>query len=487
MKDLKFLFLFSISAFLFLPLFLSASETRVDSAGGIRTILDDETSNLDLFLDGNPAGLMVLNTKDRFDISLQGGVQDQEGPWGINHQGLFTTVPRPADNGLHYEGLMVFPDPHWAFQAAGDYLVNNGLSVANYQDDTQTQSQYRGLFRAAYGLSWGTFGVEILDTQTDGLNDAGAFSADADLQSGNANQNQTMVKAGFLTTFPERTSPQDPRWQMGGYLQTQAGSSVRNVNLNLFYPGNPAFPVNQTFTIEDLLSWGAEILYEIPGTAKIRFATNLTSYDTDFQQNSPDEPPDFTSVPKQHSSQYQAMTFDGSFRWVLPFEGEENLKLGGNLTTFFNNMDLLHSGGLVYKNTDLQRIQTRFGIGLEIPKDYTLGLQWFSFNNLQGADSLTKNSSTATSDAVEQYQLAFGGEKWLGSTWALRLGLVGEIDNDPTNQVNTWSTTLNAGAGMEEAFGRMDLRVWLGQTTDFSNSANTIENLGAQGSLTLFL
>jgi hypothetical protein len=480
-------FLLILSALLLFPLFTSASETRVEAAGGLRTILDDETSNLDLFLDGNPAGLVLLNTKDRFDLAFQGGVQDQEGPWGSEKQGLVTTIPRSSDIGLRYEGLMVFPDPHWAFQAAGDYLVNNGVPITNYADDNQTLRQYRGLFRAAYGLSFGTVGVEVMDTQTDRVDDPGAFNADANLQSGNTNQNQTVVKAGFITTFPEKTSPHDPRWEMGGYLQTQLGSAVQTLNLGLFYPGNPLFQVTQALSVQNLLSWGTEILYEVPGVAKIRFATNLTTYDTDFEQDSPNEPPDFTAVPKLHFSQYQSMNIDGAFRLTIPFEGEENLKLGGNLTTFFNNSDLLRSSGFVYKNTDLQKFQTRFGIGLEVPKDYTLGFQWASLNNLAGADSLTTTTSSASTDAVEQYQLAFGGEKNLGSTWTLRMGLVGEVDSDPGNGTHTWSTTLNGGTGVEEAFGRMDIRVWLGQTTDFNNSNNTIELVGAQASMTLFL
>ena len=75
----------------------------------------------------------------------------------------------------------------------------------------------------------------------------------------------------------------------------------------------------------------------------------------------------------------------------------------------------------------------------------------------------------------------------MGSTWALRLGLVGEVDDDWAASSHTWTTTLNGGTGLEEAFGRIDMRVWIGQTTDFNNSSNNVELVGAQGSMTLFL
>jgi len=68
--------------FALLPTISPASETRVDSTGGLTTLLDDETDNLSLFLDGNPAGLVLLNTRDRLDVSGELSYLDQEGPWG---------------------------------------------------------------------------------------------------------------------------------------------------------------------------------------------------------------------------------------------------------------------------------------------------------------------------------------------------------------------------------------------------------------------
>ncbi len=103
---------------------LWGSETRVDSAGGITGALDDETNNGDLFLDGNPAGLVLLKTHDRFDLAGQ-YTDAYSLPSGLgSNQQVITTFPRLSNvSVIRYEGLMLFPDPHWAVQLGGDLLA----------------------------------------------------------------------------------------------------------------------------------------------------------------------------------------------------------------------------------------------------------------------------------------------------------------------------------------------------------------------------
>jgi hypothetical protein len=83
--------------------------------------------------------------------------------------------------------------------------------------------------------------------------------------------------------------------------------------------------------------------------------------------------------------------------------------------------------------------------------------------------------------------LAFGGEKWLAVTWAFRMGLVLEEDVDGQTSQKNFSTTINAGIGLEKAFGRADIRFFLGQTSDLNDSANTVGVTGAQLATTVFL
>ena len=479
-----------LGGILFLPTISPASETRVDSTGGLMTILDDETDNLSLFLDGNPAGLALLNTRDRLDLSAEWLYSNQAGPWGANEQQVLTTIPRYTDNPIKYEGWMVFPDPHWAFQVAGDAFNNRGVSVANYADDTQTLSNLRSLVRVAYALPIGALGLEIQNNESDKTDDPGLFNPNVGLASGSSAQNQFLVKAGIATTFPAVNSPEEPRWQAGGYFQTQIGSSLQNQNLNLFYLNGSPFPVNQVFTTFDSYLWGVDILYELPSVAKIRFSVTMNDYDEDFAQNlSNPEPPEFFTLTQYHLIQFQSMDVDGAFRLSLPFTDTENLKLGGSLDGYFYNTDISGTSGAVTDNKDKQQIATRFGIGLESPKEYTMGLQWRSLNTVSSNNNISNKGTVSIVSGTDYdlYQLAFGGEKWMGPTWAFRMGLVLEEDVYSALSTSTLTTTINVGAGLEQAFGRADVRFLIGQTTDNNNSSNTVGLLGAQISATFFL
>ena len=467
-----------------------ASETRVDSTGGLTTILDDETDNLDLFLDGNPAGLVLLNTRDRFDLAGEWAYSDREGPWGSNKQQVLTTVPRSTDTPLKYGGLMLFPDPHWALQVAGDALVNQGLPSTNYSNDTETDSQYRGLLRAAYALPFMSFGLEILDVEGDSAYDAGLFNPYVGIASGNAGQNQLLIKSGFITTFPERTSPQDPRWQAGGYFETQVGSSDLDKSLNVFYLNSPSFTVNQTNTTTDFTTWGAELLYELPAVAKVRFSASMINSDNNFAQSVPFTSAYFRNLASYHLIQYQSMNVTGVFKLTLPFSDTENLKIGGSLYGLFFNQDILGAGGTVSRDNQRDQVGTSFGVGLENPKEYTMGVQWKSLSYIIKDNNAINGAGTSSSlpgTNYAYYQVAFGGEKWIANTWAFRLGLVGEVDDDSAVSVSSLTTTINAGAGLEEAFGRVDFRFWLGQASDLNNQANTLGLIGAQVSGTFFL
>lgn len=487
--SLPFFRLLALGGFLLAPLPGLASENRVDATGGLTTLLDDETTDLDLFLDGNPAGLVLLNTRDRFDLSGEWSYSDQEGPWGANKQQVFTTIPRYTDGPIKYEGLMLFPDPHWAVQVLGDVLVTQGVTVANYTADTETTSQYRGLVRVAYALPFAALGLEILDEEGDKTLDPGLYNPYVGLASGSGSQNQFFLKGGLITTFPGPTSPEDARWQAGGYFETQVGSSPYSQNLNVFYLNSPSFPLSQTTTTTDYTDWGAELFYVLPSVARVRFSVGMVNSDADFQQTVPFTSADFGTLSKYHVSQYQSMMVSGVFKLSLPFTDTENLKIGGSATGFFYNQDVLRTNNTVSDNKERQQVATSFGIGLEDPKDYTMGLQWKSQSYVNASDAI--NNPGTVSDMSGQdysyYQVALGGEKWFSPIWALRLGLVGEVDDYSQLSTSAFTTTINLGAGLEDAFGRVDFRLWLGQSSDMNNSANTVGLTGAELSTTIFL
>jgi hypothetical protein len=134
-------------------------------------------------------------------------------------------------------------------------------------------------------------------------------------------------------------------------------------------------------------------------------------------------------------------------------------------------------------------VAIRLGVGLESPKDYTMGLQWRSQNQVNAANAInnTGTSMTTTGADYDDYQIALGGEKWVSSTWAFRMGLVGEVDSYSATSYTTVTTTLDAGMGVEESFGRADFRLLLGQTMDLNSSSNTVGLIGSELSATFFL
>lgn len=470
-----------------LPIMGSASETRVDSTGGLITVLKDETDDLNLFLDGNPAGLVLLNTRNRFDIAGEWSYSSQQGPWGSDKPQVFTSIPRYTDSPVPYEGLMLFPDPHWAVQVSGDVFYNQGVTV--FSNDTETGSQWRELVRAAYAFPSASLGIELMEVESGKAYNAGLYNPYVGVASGNGSQDQLFLKTGFIATFPGPASPQDPRWQVGAYFLTQVGSSDLSQNLNVFYANSIPFQVGQTTTTTDYANWCGEFLWELPSIAKILLSASTIGSNTDFTQTVAYTTADFGDLAKYHLTDFQSVNVTGAFKLSLPYSDTENLKLGGSIAGNFDTQDVLTPAGTVLDNEKRSQIVTSLGIGLESPGEYTLGLQWKSLGYLGGSGVINNSGIQAPLSGLNYgySQLAFGGEKWISPIWALRLGLVAEDDSYNASSVNTLTMTINAGAGLEKVFGRIDGRIWLGQASDLNNSSNTIGVIGAEVSTTFFL
>ncbi len=463
-----------------------ASETRVDAAGGLGTILTDETNDLSLFLDGNPAGLPLLNSRSRVDLSAHWFNFDLEGPWGVNRQQGFNSLSSPGDSPVRYEGLMFFPSSQWGFQISGDISSLRGEPDANFLNDNKTASQYRGLLRAAYALSFGSFGLEMMNTQRDQKFDPGAYTPLLNLSSGSSVENQMLAKAGVAATFPSPAPADDPRWQAGAFFVFPLGVNLQNQGMNFMDGGGASYPVTQTITLTHFNLSQVELLYEVPASLKIRFSASLENTSSDFEQTVPAPSVYFNNQARFHSTDVQSLSLEGSFRYSLFFREDENLKLGGSLGLVLDNTNLFTAPGSAPNPFNQQQLNSVFGIGLEEGKEYTMGVQWKSRSYLPGSQLITGGGSPLNRDH-DLYQLSLGGEKWMSAAWALRLGLTLQQDIFNPGNLNTLTTTINVGSGLERVFGRIDLRLSLGQTIDMGNSNNTAGVLGAQLSTTIFL
>lgn len=470
-----------------------ASENRVDAIGGMATILKDETTGLNLFLDGNPAGLVFLNSRDRLDLSSQWFYQVQEGPWGSHRLQAFSTLPRFGQDSIDYGGLMAFPDPHWAFQVYGNFLATQGIPA--FTSDTLSQNRYRGFLRAAYAFPFAAVGVELLDIRSDEAYDPGLYDPYVGLQSGTNRQNQLLLKAGFITPFPSPASPGAPRWQAGGYYSTQLGSSLAAQVLNLYYANGSAFPVTQNTTVTGNQSLAAEVYYEDPSQAELRFTVLWAQSDNDLEQIAPLQtvPPGtsplFSTPPKFHSARFQSLTAEGAFRFGVPCTEGENLRFGGNIGTTWNDAESFGSVGASQVIPSAAALDACLGVGLESDGDYTLGLQWksrFTFDGRQAPAAAPAGAPWA-GRGFGFHQLAFGGEKWLSPIWAFRMGLALEEDPGGPGSSGTLATSINGGLGLQDVLGRVDFRLSLGQSLDLGDSSNTIGFIGSELSATFFL
>lgn len=466
------------------PTICSASEARTGATGGLTTLLTDETTDLNLFLDGNPAGLALLSSRDRVDLTGQWTSFDKAGPWGANRRQLFTTLPQTLDDVVRYEGLMVFPFPNWAFQVASDLSSAQGFPVTAFLDGTGNSSRYRALVRGACAVPFGAVGLELLDLQVDERFDTGTYDPSVSVLSGSSSQNQLLLKTGILAAFPNPPEPGAPRWQAGGFFAFQLGPSSKNQSLDLFAAGPVSFTVNQTATSTGYRSAGAELLYEVPSELQVRFSALVTNLGIDLEQSVPSPTLTFNDLAKYHASDLQWAVLKGSFRCVTPGEGEEVLKTGGSLSLDLNNGNFFSPGGTVaLSGLDRQSLNILAGVGLESNREYTMGIQWRSRNYLTGQSA--SGPAGPLSDGSDLYQMVFGGEKWLSASWAFRMGLTVQEDLYPGG-LSTLTTAVNSGAGLEQTFGRADLRVTLGQTTDLRNSSNAIGTIGVQLSSTFF-
>ncbi len=466
-----------------------ASETRVDAMGGLTTIVTDETADLNLFLDGNPAALVLLPPQNRLDLSgqwadspfpppaLNGGRQEQ----------ILSTFPRTKNKDIGYQGWLGFLSPQWAVQATGG-LDNPRDQPAFSQLDQYNQADAFGLFRTA--VNWGAlaFGVETSDQQIDQTFAPGAFNNDVNVLSGTTNENQWTLKTGIVAHGVEGDSPLSPHWQLGGFFETDLAPDTQTQTLSVFYPSQSPFPLQRLYHLSQA-SGTAEVYYEIPQSLQLRFSASSSGLQTRFAQTVPSSSPDFQTQPDYLLSNDEGATFTGAAKIRIHLS-DVDLKIGAAATCGFLTEKLFQPGGAPLETDQYQQIQTAVGVGLEAPEDYLVGLQFRSQNNLGGSFNPQDSGADGQADPnLDSYQIALGGEKWIAPEWAIRIGILNEIDEERFGaRLQTLTSSVVGGVGLREDNLLLDAKLLLGEVFPLNDasSPDTSQN-GFELSGTFFL
>ena len=456
-----------------MPTRAGASETRVDSLGGLTTIVTDETGDLNLFLDGNPAALALLPEQNRLDLSGQWANSTFPPPdlnSGIQEKTL-STFPRTENKDIGYQGWLGFLSPRWAVQMTGD-LDKPQNQPAFSELDQYNQADALGLFRTA--VNWGplAFGIETRDSQTDQTFAPGAFNSDVSVLSGTTNENRWTLKTGFVAHFVEGDSTLSPHWQLGGFFETGLAPDTQTQALSVFYPSQSPFRLQRIYNFNQE-SGTLEIYYESPQSLQLRFSACSSALQTRFAQTVPSSSPDFQTLPAYALSNDEGTTLTGAAKIRIHFS-DVDLKIGAAVTCGFLTEKLFQPGGTPLETDQHQQVQTALGIGLEAPEDYLVGLQFQSQNNLGGSfNPLDAGADGQADPNLDTYQIALGGEKWIAPEWALRIGILNEIDEERFGaRLQTLTSSVVGGVGLREDDLLLDAKLLLGEVFPLNDAAS---------------
>ncbi len=221
---------------------VSASETRVDSTGGLSLVMTDETSAINPFNFGNPAGLSLLPAQSRFDIAAPwfqetpaGAPAEQIQAYGslsqISNNFPTSDLLNDTNTDFKYQGLIFFPTSQWAFQASGDLLHANN-QVDPVTSDEKSVDRARGMARTSYNFGPFSLGTEIDLNQT--TKDLPSNGPD-----GQGNASVITSTSGLLVNFPLDNNKNSAQLRFGGDFTIEVPPAQEKDHYSLMISGNP--------------------------------------------------------------------------------------------------------------------------------------------------------------------------------------------------------------------------------------------------------
>jgi hypothetical protein len=483
--------LLSITSLLFLLSgSLHASETRVDSFGGLTLVVTDESDAINPFTLGNPAGLALIDPQTRFDA---------EGSWVkevINYQNngnnvMFTghdygAMDEFGGDTVKYHGLIAFPTDRWAIQVDGDTLHNDEFNTANDAGDVNSVERTRELFRTAYNFGPFVLGAEVQPIQENESFIPGPIPNGPQLLSGNGTINTILGNFGLLASLLGDPSPKKEQLEIGGIFSTQLNPLLETDNFSKL---TTSFlqQYNETDTIQETssIAGGPEIYYRIPGVFEAALIGLTGQESFSLAINYFGFLPDQATFNVENADQTVGLAV---FKMTNPISSSLNLKSGTLFSLTSQNNHFLNPSAAPVSNVTGTTWTAEFGLGLEHPQDFTMGFQGEAtgINDTQDDPVTTIGTTNYFS-----YKVSFGGERWLSPFWAIRMGIIYENDLNTGNQdvplffytvgpdSRIISTTITAGVGYQDARFKLDLGLLAGQPSQ-DNSSNFGTQYGAQ-------
>src|SRR5579871_195203 len=395
---------------------LWASDARVNAAGGLSLVMEDEVVSINPFTVGNPAGLSLLPPKSRLDLSGTYVFENEaEDRFQRTYAGSLQDL---QSNGVNYQGLILFPTDRWGVQLNGDYLYTEG--PAGSRLNTDGNNRLRGLLRTAYNFGPFALGAEFTPSQTTSPIAAQATGG-GQIVSGNDTATALSVNGGLLACFPADPGPKQDRFEIGGVYSNQLTAPQDEVDLNVVPTSlSTPSPVTATFTDTNAQVFGPEAYFESPGSLQAAVVSRFAQVSTQLQENSPNA----LLVPNPVNYKFDdvsQMVLSGIFKSSSPLGAGVNLKLGGFLSYSNLNSNFYGSTGATASTATQQNFLAQVGTGVERTGDFTVGFQ-AALLSVTGANHDASGTDTGDTGFLD-YSFALGGERWLSKPWAFRMGL----------------------------------------------------------------
>ncbi len=453
-----------------------ASRARVEAAGSMEFLFEDDSATLTPFRVGNPAGLALVPRIDLFDLSLQWRIEEFNYSFGTAEYRTLrrTTSTRPAtksEESTLYDGLTVFPVANLALQVGG--TLSRQKDAYDFTAQLAEPQRRLGFVRTAYDGGLVQVGIEgglngSVENHASGLLAPGLIR-----ESGKTTTQTNTVTGGFLFRLPTR--PDTDQWRLNfGGIYSLMPLSPRREDENTIWVESSALriQVRDLYRIRGYKAFGPDLFLEIPGRLQAGLFARKTSVEGTMEQTS-DQASLLGNTPA-HKVSDQAGLFGGmGFKFAHPVSDFTDLRGGLFLSISNAEGDSFGPDGAKTSRSETDEVDLSLGIGIASEGDYSAGFQYV-LRTEGGHEGLAP--SRLERDVAEQ-NFTLGGEDWFTERWAYRIGITSQLIENKGGTLyqadyfsteagsRVLSTLLTAGLGHQRQRLLADMKVHAGQAS----------------------